>query len=967
MTVCRIVKEPEDLAAMTKVLRSSKAINNVLRRVPQLGFAVRAIFGTSADLTKGDVVKGVIAHARLIEERSTATVAALSTLSEKPIGKVFDVGEDGLVSVVLKSGKTKMVGLNDIIENPKAYKLSSDQVSSIRHRLDLKRDFVDYYNRFSTNKLTRTESLFPRRVAGLVDDKGKFHATYGDEKALRPPSRKLKETGRFSTARAENKAGKILTQTEMIKDGYRYLDPDETLQQWAQEISKSTADAQFIRWTEKNLGKRLGILKTKKQIVGKDVKTGVFPIQPAELFGGREGDKIRIAKFDDAKVPGLGKYWAPEELVSYYTDILERPPRFEVPFLTKLGDEARVAIASFDASVVGIQLLVGGLGADLGHLLVAGVTRDPKRVTAIFPKAVYGAIAAMFDKGMPDRYFTENLDFINKWAPYLGGLRSSDYFDVLQRAGQGPSDKLHLLHKAQQPFARGFEFALDLAKIEQLKAWERLMKASGTKITPDMQEAMGAWARNSVGATSIKGLAMSPTQTGIEGTFLWFSQRYTRSLFATVGTIFELGVAGHEARLALGGLVTGGLLVYMAAAETLDQKVNLDPSKPGFMSIRVGNTWVGIGGGYRALTRLMINSFETTRTDPLAFVKPDWDNPLFAFWRSRTTPITSGVMDIWSGTDFAGRPIEGVMDWKRFVQQRSLTFNIQAALDSKGSLFNKVGIGIIATFGAGTNPMTERQQYDWYLKSIENADNTSRFPDGIETVHTDTNQFKTFTKNDPMARELKGEYEESRLRRGKTGREIQKALDLRADRMEAAEEQLSISGDYRQYRAHVNTIRGETRSTMEYMSLEFTPQTDDKKLVSSWYSTYDDPRAIDPITGGIDSEGLEQVQNEWKQANEGVYERLIEPSESIGESDMESELRRERKVISDAGWWDTGDIVWQQMVEITNRTGSRMRLGDYKNYADYLIKKRRELEQQLIDKGLDPPPPLFLYVFGHRY
>lgn len=951
---CRIVKEPEDLAAMARVLRSSKTVNDIIRRVPQVGMFIRTVFGSSADLTKGNVARGAIAHARLIEERQTATVAALSSLYERPIHEVFDISEEGLVKVGLKTGRKKVtVGINDIIEHPNRYRLNVDQIESIRHRLSLKEDFVDYYNRFAEHSLSRDESLFPRRVAGLVDSEGVHHPTYGTETEIRQATKKLKQTGRFNSARAENpKTGQVMSQSDMIQKGYRYLDPDLAFQEWAQEVSKATADAQFIRWAEKNLAKE-GILRTRKQVVGK-AKTGVFPVQPAEKFGGTVDDGvIRVSKFDSERVPGLGKFWAPQELVDYYTELLERPPRVEIPFLTRLSDEARVAIASFDASVTGIQLLVGGLGSDLGHLGAAIVTANPSRATATFPKAVYAAVRAMFDKGMPDRYFTENLDFINRWAPFMGGLRSSDYFDVLQRRGGG-KDYLKFFHQAQQPFARGFEFALDLAKIEQLKSWERIMKAANREVTPDMMEAMGAWARNSVGATSVRGLGMSPTQLGIEGTFLWFSQRYTRSLFATVGTIFETGVAGHEARLALGGLATGGLLVYMAAAEALGQTPNLDPHKPGFMSIRVGNTWVGLGGGYRALTRLMINSYKATRDDPTKFVEPDMDNPLFAFWRSRTTPVTSGVLDIWAGTDFAGRPIEGVTDWERFIRERTLTFNIQSALDAKGSLFNRVGIGLLATFGASTNPMTERQQYDWYLKSITSADGTQRFPDGVNTVNTDENQFHQFVRIDPMAKNLKDEYEDSRLRRGKTGREIQKTLNVRAERLAAAEENLRQTGDYYQYRSHVNQIRADTRQTMEAMNLEFTPQTEDKKLVQSWYDTYNDPRAVDVITGGIDSEGLEQAQDEWKRANPGVYERLIEPNESLGETPMETELRSERSIISDAGWWDTDDVVWQQLVEITSRRRGRIKLGKYKDYRDYILKRRQELEQQLIERGMDP-------------
>jgi len=880
-----------------------------------MGHVIRTI-NPSADMTKGTLSKHVIAHARLREERQAAITGALSLLVDKPIAKAFDLDDLGFTTIKTVAGGTKKVHINDLIEGSQsAYRLSAEQKAAVKIRKDIWDDLTFDYNRFSKRQLDTESGLFPRTVAGRIDQSGKLRSKSDSESFTTGGGSKVKVTGGFTRARAMKKDGTIYTTEEMIKRGWRYADPDQALAQRAHELGRATADAQLIDW----LTKRSDVVK-KKDILGPGVETGVYPVAPAEAFGGPKGEFIDVRAFESEKMPGLAGYYAPKEITEYITELMERPEKVTIPMLTRAAEESRGAIASFDFGTSGIQLM-GALGADIGHLVLGTATLQPRKFSGIFPKAVVAGFRAFKDKDFLAKYYVDNKDVIDRWSPYMGGLRNAEYFENLQRAQTGSvSTLLKPVHFAERPFARAFESSLDVAKIEYIKSLERIL---GPEISAADKEVLGAWVRNSTGVLSTTGLGVSSRQQAIESTWMFFSPRYTRSLFAAVGTLLKLDKGGNEARLAIGGLVAGGLITYYGVTQALGQEMRLDPKKPGFLSIRVGDNWVGIGGGTRAMSKLFASSWEAARTNPKAFLSAETRgtdaNPILSFWRSRTSPVTGTAIDIWKGEDFRGRPIEGVADWGRVLSTRVFPFALQAAVESKGQLHTRAGMGLVSGVGLNTNPMTARQVYDEYLKDVMDARGEQRFPDGADTVNSTDNEFRQFQENDPTAKLLRQTYEDERLTGTKPSREIQRVLNERADRLESADEFLDKTGDYRRYRAAVNAIRADSRKTMEDLHIEAADSNGDRAIVSEWYKTYDDPRAIDPVTGGIDSEGLESVQDEWKRENLGEWERLIEPSESWGETPHETELRCDRKFISDAGWWDSDKQAWDQLVQLITR------------------------------------------------
>jgi|FLYL01.1.fsa_nt_gi hypothetical protein len=947
---CPIVKPPENIDDIAANLQKSETVNAVIRRFPQIGFLIRAI-NPAADMTNEPIARHVIAHQVLREERQAATMAALSLVAKsKPLKEVFNLDDLGFTVLRRLDGQTEKVHINDLLEGKlyKQFNLTAEQRDALLLRKNIWGDLRRYYNKaVGRSRLRSRDDMFPRKTLGWFDGK-RLHK--GDEFELSPAElilgkakgRKagaLATGGSFTRSRAMNPDGSIRSAKEMVEEGWRYVDPDAALHSKALEISRRTADAQFQRWLIST-----GIVKRKAAILGPGARTGVSP----ERWG--------MQGFDASLTPALKGYYAPPDVVKYINELLAVKSKPAIGAVTWLVQESRAAIASMDFGTTGVQLL-GALGADTGHLLMAGATLGRKsRPSAIFPIAVWNGFKSWFSPTNLSRYYAANKEVIERWAPYLGGLRNTEYVSALLRE---PEQSFVMRIPGMKRFARAFEASLDVAKIEYVKSLERIL---GTDIPAAEKEALGAWVRNVTGVTSTARLGVSPRQQDIEATWLFFSPRFTRSLFATVATIFKTDKAGNEARLALGGLAAAATALYLTTSYALGQKPDLEPLKngrfnPDFFSVRIGNNRIGIGGGMRALARLFAESYESAKTDPTRFISPDFSgahsNPFLSFWRSRAAPLSGTVLDIWSGETFTGTALEDGNDWVSLVRERTLPFAVQAALEARGGTGNKVASLMAAGFGLNTTPLTAYQIYDEYLKSITYPNGEQRFPDGANTVHTRQNGFKEFIQYDPIAKALKEQYERERLTRGGKSKAIQVVLDERAARLEAAEEEFKKTRDYYRYRNQVNQIRAQARTQLELLHLGTVQSKGDRKLVQSWYETYDDPRAIDPITGGINPDGLELVQEEWKRAHPGEYERLIEPAETIGETPMETELRRDRKYIADSGWWDADEIAWNTLKDIIrSRAGvSRIKLDRYKDYYDYRLKRYYEYVDQYTKTG----------------
>ena len=191
-----------------------------------------------------------------------------------------------------------------------------------------------------------------------------------------------------------------------------------------------------------------------------------------------------------------------------------------------------------------------------------------------------------------------------------------------------------------------------------------------------------------------------------EQTFMWFAPNYTRACLTVLSDIFKGGYTGAMTREALGGMIAAGSAMYSMVQygiSTLEGRsdeeawmdvqngfrVMTDPitgevtwSPTGrFMTIKVGNYYMGFGGFWYGLMRLAGNIMATVnevgdreRIDLVRIIKNGTlnkqDNPFVYWWFTRASPAFGAGFELASGKDFLGYPLETAEDYALYIATR---------------------------------------------------------------------------------------------------------------------------------------------------------------------------------------------------------------------------------------------------------------------------------------------------------
>ena len=208
------------------------------------------------------------------------------------------------------------------------------------------------------------------------------------------------------------------------------------------------------------------------------------------------------------------------------------------------------------------------------------------------------------------------------------------------------------------------------------------------------------------GVMSTEALAIGRTQQDFENAFLFFAPRYTRAGLSFVGDSLRGGMAGAEARKSLAALTGGGLSMYYGVCKALGQTPNLNPNSGRFMTIKVGDSHIGIGGIMVALMRFGYDVAATAIEDPINLVKPlsggginRWDNPFLRFMYARTAPLTSTLYGaLVEQSDYFGEPFENVGDWANFMADKITPIWIQGVVEDPSFAVGGAEIAGMRTF-----------------------------------------------------------------------------------------------------------------------------------------------------------------------------------------------------------------------------------------------------------------------------
>jgi hypothetical protein len=650
-----------DLKKWSEALGSRKYLGTVARLIDPSSGAAR---GAAAETKLGF---------HLVEKSQRAEfnhhLARLKGAYYESVGKVksrpiFDI-EKGRVKVVRGGNEDGRVAYGDAFESPLKYfadgsELGARRVEFVQEASRLMDDIAKNYAEVSGVDIRtllsgpQREHYWPRFME-QVNQKGRF---------------KVKKFG----GEASSVKDRIIdTMDQGLRAGIKYgNNPLADLEAYALGIQKMTKDELFK--------KRL----LKKGVIEELVNTPLTARQKEiELFAKAEGVIYKTGPEYDKVIMEINK-----KANSFLSSV------------DKVGGVARfIATGTLDMAQFTLQMAVLLFSNPVG-----------------WTRAVKTGLRTFLDPESLYRTIRQNPRKWREFAKYDGdiGLQS----ELVEQAGV--FSKIPLLGGYTRRFAASFNASLAAGRVEMFDAMsktatkslgKRGFKEGSEELTSELQRLARA-VDSMLGTTEATGMA--DNQRALESGLLFFSPRYTRSVFGTLSHMFGTGATNWEVQKAMGKFMGGGISTYIGLAslhslvtgsdlsDTLT--VGLDPrSGKKFLSLPIGGTWVGIGGAYRSTAQLLTNLMAIEHLGLAKEGKPAWDfnkagagpwleqaffdNPITRYVRSRSSPVGGTLMDWLDGEDFIGRPFPGLepTDWKNlgyYLLRRGRPFSAGAFIEA---------------------------------------------------------------------------------------------------------------------------------------------------------------------------------------------------------------------------------------------------------------------------------------------
>jgi len=591
----------------------------------------------------------------LLEEYHAAQASQrLSALARSPFKKV--IGDDGKITLLDK----RRVEFGDVAQDMNQYApfLTREQVEWIERGHELLDDMVMLYEKSTGREFPKLEMAQGMRYwPRWIETNGKYTAARGKVGAKAGILKK-----RFYDL-----------QEDGVKGGVNYKkDPLEQVELYVHAIHKMIRDQVFTDRIVKKYRGHTGPLGPSGidprlarrpgpkdwKVIGKGRLSEQGEVRPIDYF---KHDKVPIFREEDWK-----------ELQAF----LPKLQRADLTNFDKLNKYA--------GSVSSLLRTLQAGAFDLGQFTIQGSIlffRSPVR----WSKAVHGAFRAMIDPDfyMHWRQYSPESQLASKYGIDLG--LTSEFFEsgLLQSRVGAPI----------RPFQRSFETFIGMGRAYMFDGFAQTAsrKASGNALEEELMR-LARYTDTMLGVTSSRALGVSATQRSIENAWVFFSPRYTRSLFGVFSNTLAGGRVGVEARRALGQTLIGGALTYWGIGKAMgksDEELlrGLNPlNGKRFLSYEIGGRWYGIGGGLRSMMALMAAPLDTDNVTG-KFIY-DW-------LRMRQPPVASSLIDILGGDTPMGVPMSSFFggDESKFgvnkelldyAQSKVLPFPIQAAYEMWG-------------------------------------------------------------------------------------------------------------------------------------------------------------------------------------------------------------------------------------------------------------------------------------------
>jgi len=558
------------------------------------------------------------------ESRATAAVAYLEEL-----GRPFRVDRLGRVTnVAISEGTSPYIG--DVLTAPQGYPLNATQAEYARRAHSLLQqnltslksrgvevaeqlDFSDAIRQINVSVEMGAGRYFPRIPIGTVQRGGKGRMRIG--KKITQQQERIWES---------QKQG-------VEEGGVAYMtDPTEVMRLTLEAAGKAEAD----------------------QLLANNIRS-----VPGIKIGSEVGRGEAMVSH-----PAFRNVVMPQEMADNINRVIGDKPLEVIGRISNVQDVIRAL----------------GTGLDPGFLLIQGVITAPYRPVA-WGKAAGVSMASVINPKFASLYLTrpENQAVIQRMVSTSSVPFGSSEFLIASQRGLG---KVPVAGAAFRRAGTAFNTYLDVARIELHKSLSHIAKSDS-----ELRELTNV-IDQIVGLSSSRALGVTANRRALEGAFGLFAPRYQRAGTALMGSLAQGGVRGRIARRAVGQFLFGSAALMTGVAmatgqwDLLDPRQGkngvpklFDPRTGGFLSVRMGDSQVGVGGVTVSILRRFGNvGEEITEGDLLGTLGAGLQS-----YRGLAAPLTSDVIDVTIGRRFMGEETRSPIGALQVLAQDVLPFPAQ--------------------------------------------------------------------------------------------------------------------------------------------------------------------------------------------------------------------------------------------------------------------------------------------------
>ncbi len=246
---------------------------------------------------------------------------------------------------------------------------------------------------------------------------------------------------------------------------------------------------------------------------------------------------------------------------------------------------------------------------------------------------------------------------------YLSSVRGSAPEEVFSSPW---SDKLPIVKQSD----RAYSAALDTVRVKSFEMYAAELRAAGVHDEKAFSD-IAHWINRATGCGEGKLVdALAPILN-----VPVFSPRLTASRFQVLNPVFYMKMTPAARRIAVREMMrsTATVSATVGLAALAGAHTSIDPRNANFGKIVVGNTHLDVGAGKLQAVRYMAQMTDAfAREAKGQKVDPKWTPTAITmrFMRSKLGPLPSYAVDVVTGKDYSGQPVE----WKRRAAQMAVPF-----------------------------------------------------------------------------------------------------------------------------------------------------------------------------------------------------------------------------------------------------------------------------------------------------